>query len=139
MTTHRQRKIDIAKDFVSLHKGFDIPRGGDDDDFAYIYVCLEQDYFGETRLVDKLTGEYEIEISSHDSRSGNSVLFSFNEPDFFKNRLSEFFYFEQAKLLGFANSEILDSLEDGEVLDSISEIDAEEMHYCLTQLIGEEE
>ena len=75
--THRQKKIDIAKDFVSLHKGFDIPRGGDDDDFAYIYVCLELDYFGETRLVDKLTGEYEIEISSHDSRSGNSVLFNF--------------------------------------------------------------
>ena len=134
--THLQKKIDIARDFVSLHKEFDIPRGGGDDGFADIYISLEQEYFGETRLVDKLTGEYEIEISSHDSRSGNSVLFNFIEPDFFRNRLYEFAYFDLAKSEGFTDSEILDSLEDGEVLDGISEIDAEEMHHYLTQLIA---
>tara|TARA_R110000764_G_scaffold45589_3_gene102297 strand:+ start:629 stop:1051 length:423 start_codon:yes stop_codon:yes gene_type:complete len=131
----RATKVNIAKDFVALHKEFDIPLGGGDDGFADIYVSLEQEYFGTTELVDELTGEFEIEIPGHQTTSGNSILFNFIEPDFFENRLSEFFYFEQAKLLGFTDSEILDSLEDGEVLDGISEDDAEEMHHCLTQLI----
>jgi len=134
--THLQKKIDIARDFVSLHKEFDIPRGGGDDGFADIYVSLEQEYFGETRLVDKLTGEFEIEIPGHQTTSGNAILFNFIEPDFFETRLYEFAYFDWAKSEGFTDLEILDSLEDGEVLDGISEIDAEEMHHYLSQLIA---
>ena len=83
--THLQKKIDIARDFVSLHKEFYIPRGGGDVGFADIYISLEQEYFGETRLVDELAGEFEIEIPGHQTTSGNSVLFNFIEPDFFEN------------------------------------------------------
>jgi len=133
--TYLQKKIDIAKDFVNLHKEFDIPYGGSDDGFADIYVSLWQGYFGETRIVDELTGEFEIEIPGHQTASGNAKLFNFIDPDYFQNRLYEFAYFDGAKSEGFTDSQILDSLEDGEVLDGISEIDAEEMYHCLTQLI----
>ena len=122
--THLQKKIDIARDFVSLHKEFDIPPGEGYDLFSYIYANLEQEYFGETRLVDKLTGEFEIEIPGHQTTSGKPILFNFVEPDFFENRLYE-----------FANW-ILDSIHNGEALDGISQDDADEMHYYLTQLIA---
>ena len=56
-------------------------------------------------------------------------------PDYFENRLNQFDFFTEAKSEGFTDAQILDSLEDGEVLDGISEDDAEEMHHCLTQLI----
>ena len=117
--TYLQKTIDIAKDFVELHKEFDIPCGGGDNGFADIYVSLELGYFGETRLVDELTGEFEIEIPAHQTTSGNPIVFNFLQPDFFEHLLHKFF----------------DSLEDGEVLDGISEIDAKEMYHCLTQLI----
>ena len=38
----RATKIKIAKDFVALHKEFDIPLGGGDDGFADIYVSLSR-------------------------------------------------------------------------------------------------
>ena len=131
----RATKVNIAKDFVALHKEFDIPLGGGDDGFADIYVSLEQEYFGTTELVDELTGEFEIEIPGHQTTSGNAVLFNFIDLDYFENRLYEFAFFTEAKSEGFTDAQILDSLEDGEVLDGISEDDAEEMHHCLTQLI----
>ena len=110
--TYLQKKIDIAKDFVNLHKEFDIPYGGSDDGFADIYVSLWQGYFGETRIVDELTGEFEIEIPGHQTASGNAKLFNFIDPDYFQNRLYEFAYFDGAKSEGFTDSQILDSLED---------------------------
>ena len=137
-------KVEIANNFILSHKEIEewapFHLSGDAK-LEHIFNNILQGLYGECREVDDLlrSGEYEIEISSHDSRSGNSVLFNFIEPDFFKNRLSEFAYFDWAKSQGFTNSEILNSLEDGEVLNGISEIDAEEMHYCLTQLIGENE
>jgi|TARA_R110000764_G_scaffold19843_2_gene51649 glycine cleavage system protein P-like pyridoxal-binding family len=76
-----EQKIDIARDYVDLHKEFYIPLGGGDEGLADVFNGIFLCHFGEARLIDSDLGEYELEISSHETKSGNPVLFTFIDPD----------------------------------------------------------
>ena len=65
-------KLEIAADFVSLHKEFDESIGLD-----RIYSNLINGVYGEVRPTG-FENEREVEISKHDSVTGNPILFSFN-------------------------------------------------------------
>ena len=78
---HRAEKIAIAQEYVDLHKEFDIPLGGGDEGLADIFESLYRCHFGEARLIDCDTGEYEVEIGSHETKSGNPILFNFIDPE----------------------------------------------------------
>lgn len=132
-TTHLQAKIDIAKEYVALHTEFDVPHKGADSGFEDVYNSLYQCYYGEARLVDDQTGEYEIEIGSHETKSGNPVLFTFIDPDHLENLYPHII---EMKSEGFTTLQILDGLQDGAVLSfyGISQDEAEDMHSYLKNL-----
>lgn len=83
-------KITIAKDFISQHKINNVNEWHPlmvfgDDKLIIIYDNLENDVYGESRIIDRneYKTEMEIEISSSDSISGHSVLFTWtHEFDF---------------------------------------------------------
>ena len=77
-------KVEIANNFILSHRQIDVDEWAPfhlsgDAKLEHIFNNILQGLYGECREVDDLlgSGEYEIEISSHDSRSGNSVLFNF--------------------------------------------------------------
>ena len=80
-TQNVQSKIDIAKEYVALHKEFDVPHKGEDSGFESIYHNLFGDLYGSIELIDEESGEYQVEISSRDTKTGNPVLFTFIDPD----------------------------------------------------------
>ena len=80
-TQNVQSKIDIAKEYVALHKEFDVPHKGEDSGFESIYHNLFGDLYGSIELIDEESGEYQVEISSRDTQTGNPVLFTFIDPD----------------------------------------------------------
>lgn len=76
-------KAEIANDFILLHKEIDRDAWAPfhlsgDAKLEHIFNNILQGLYGECNG----SGEYEIEVSSHDSRSGNSVLFYFVDPDY---------------------------------------------------------
>ena len=82
-------KTEIAHDFILSHKAIDVDSWtpfdlSGDAKLEKIFNNLMQGLYGECNEVDHLvgSGEYEIEIDSHDSRSGNPVLFYFVDPDY---------------------------------------------------------
>ena len=127
--TNLQAKINIAKEYIALHKEFYIPLGGGDDGLADIFNGIFLCHFGEARLIDSDLGEYEIEVGSNETKSGNSVLFTFVDPD----HTAPYPFIADMKDEGFTNLQILAALEDGAVLSShdISQEEAEDMHSHL--------
>ena len=82
-------KIDIAHDFILSHKEIDLDAWtpfhlSGDAKLEQIFNNILQGLYGECNEVDHLvgSGEYEIEVSSHDSRSGNPVFFYFVDPEY---------------------------------------------------------
>jgi len=78
-------KTEIANDFILLHKEIDrdawVPfHLSGDAKLEQIFNNILQGLYGRCEELE--SGEYEIEIDSHDSRSGNSVLFYFVDPDY---------------------------------------------------------
>ena len=67
------KKTEIVKAYLDLHKEEFSPRPSDET----IFNNMIGDVYGECRCENAETGEYEIEISASDSKSGNSVLFDF--------------------------------------------------------------
>jgi hypothetical protein len=83
---NNDQKIQVAKDYVSHHKNDDPDlwmmneRKFGDEKLLSIYHHLMAGTFGEVRRLDyDFSSEYEIEISSHDSKTGNPVLFTWEE------------------------------------------------------------
>tara|TARA_R110002012_G_C11573326_1_gene604591 strand:+ start:219 stop:725 length:507 start_codon:yes stop_codon:yes gene_type:complete len=90
-----ETKSQIAQRFIDAHRinGLDAwamngPDRDSKDDPAGKEVILESvfdylvgDAYGECRLVDSATGEYEIEIGRFDSASHQSQIFNFYHPD----------------------------------------------------------
>ena len=79
-------KSQIAQRFVDAHRinGLDAwtVNGSDTDSkLESVFDYLVGDAYGECRLVDSATGEYEIEIDRFDSASHQSQLFTFYHPD----------------------------------------------------------
>jgi len=90
-------KIEVAKDYVASHKKNNIEDwtiysgvAEDDKKQAYLLVFedLSNEVFGEVRdneeydengEVTKKATEFEIEISSHDSKSGSPVIFTWSQ------------------------------------------------------------
>ena len=78
-----QKKIDIAKLFVDLHRyglnawspKYQLPSMSDEAALLQIYYNLVGGEYGNTE--NNGMGELTIEIDSHDSISGNPVLFNF--------------------------------------------------------------
>jgi hypothetical protein len=68
----------IVDSYIALHKSFDF-NGSDHDS---VLAKMLGDVYGECRVIDDEIGEYEIEVSSHDSRSGNPVVFTFVDPEY---------------------------------------------------------
>mgnify|MGYP003651959058 CR=1 FL=1 len=62
----------IVSDYIALHKAFDF-----NGNYEGVFANIIGDIYGECRLIDDSAGEYEIEISGHDSFSGNPILFNF--------------------------------------------------------------
>jgi hypothetical protein len=124
-----EKKTEIARDYVGLHKEFDTDGTAFETIYSNLFGCL----YGAVELIDEETGEHQVEISSLETNSGNSVLFTFIDPDYAGNR---FPFVSEMKSEGFTNLDILLGLEDGEVLRmyDISEDEAEEMHSYLQNL-----
>ena len=133
-TQNAQLKIDIAKEYVALHKEFDVPHDGSDDAYHRIYHNIYGCLYGSVELTDEETGEYEVEISSLDTKTGNPILFNFIDPDY--KAYTQFPFITEMKSEGFTHKQIIDALEDGAVLDAydLSKDEAEEMHSHLKQL-----
>ena len=72
-----RKKEEIAKEFVGFHKVFEMPAIAG---YAKVYSNLEGGVYGETRLIDEDTGEFEIEIPGSETVSGNPTVFNFFEP-----------------------------------------------------------
>lgn len=70
VTQQMKNKAEIVQAYLDLHKDEFFPRPSDETIFNNIIGGL----YGECRCEN---GEYEIEISSSDSKSGNPVLFDF--------------------------------------------------------------
>jgi hypothetical protein len=82
-------KAEIANDFILLHKETDRDAWAPfhlsgDAKLEHIFNNILQGLYGECNEVDHLvgSGEYEIEIPSHNNRSGNPILFYFVDPDY---------------------------------------------------------
>ena len=82
-------KAEIANDFILSHKAIDVDLWAPyhlsgDAKLEQIFNNILQGLYGECNEVDHLvgSGEYEIEIPSGYSRSGNAVLFYFVDPDY---------------------------------------------------------
>jgi hypothetical protein len=82
-------KAEIANSFILSHKAIDVDAWAPfhlsgDAKLEQIFNNILQGLYGECNEVDHLvgSGEYEIEIDSHYSRSGNSILFYFVDPDY---------------------------------------------------------
>jgi hypothetical protein len=78
---NNEQKIQIARDYIAEHKDnnvFDwIPCGSNDDEkLLIIFSNLESGVYGE--VIEKEDG-FEIEISSHDSHSGNPIIFEWSK------------------------------------------------------------
>ena len=78
-------KTEIAHDFILSHKKIDLDSWtplhlSGDAKLEHIFNNILQGLYGECEELE--SGEYEIEIDSHDSRSGNPVLFYFVDPDY---------------------------------------------------------
>jgi len=78
-------KTEIAHDFILSHKKIDLDSWtpfdlSGDAKLEQIFNNILQGLYGECEELE--SGEYEIEIDSHDSRSGNPVLFYFVDPDY---------------------------------------------------------
>lgn len=78
-----KRRIEIGREFVALHKNSNIDEwlvNGKTEDERYldVYHNLDGHVFGCLEVVEKFddTEEYQITISSTDSRSGDPILFS---------------------------------------------------------------
>jgi hypothetical protein len=129
-TNQARAKIDIAKEYVALHKEFDIPVGLADDAYHRIYNNLYGALYGAVELLDDETGEYEVEISLHDTATGKPILFNFIDPDYTENLWP---FITEMKSEGFTHNQIIDALEDGAVLAAyeLSQDEAEEMHNYL--------
>ena len=75
----REKKIQIAKDFVALHKDFGI-LGKDeitDNEFYSIYYNIIGGVYGNSEMVDD--NWYEIEIGQHKTVNGIPKLFEYQE------------------------------------------------------------
>ena len=93
----RLNKIAIAKEYIALHKdnnvddwsarfqAFDM---AEDDKYAHIYDRLMDNDYGEVRhdaewseddVLIKPATKFEIEISRFDSKTGNPVIFEWEE------------------------------------------------------------
>jgi ribosomal protein S6E (S10) len=70
--------IQIVNEYIALHKAFDF----DGRDHETVLAKMLGDVYGECRVVDDETGEYEIEIRGSESRSGNPVVFTFVDPEY---------------------------------------------------------
>ena len=123
------KKRAIARDYVDLHKEFDIDGIGFELIYSNLFGCL----YGSIELIDDDAGEYQIEISSLETKSGHPVIFTFIDPDYAGNR---FPFITEMKREGFTTSDILLGLEDGQVLlmYNISQEEAENMHVYLKTL-----
>ena len=86
-------KAEIANDFILLHKAIDVDSWSPfhlsgDAKLEHIFNNILQGLYGEcNELLSRVdhrvgSGEYEIEIPSHNSRSGNPVFFYFVDPDY---------------------------------------------------------
>ena len=83
MTITAAQKIQIAKDFIRLHKNANVtdwqPVGtSDDNKYLTIYDNLVGDVYGETRPADEGDlAEFTLEINRFHSHTGNPILFDF--------------------------------------------------------------
>ena len=82
-------KAEIAHSFILSHKAIDVDAWAPyhlsgDAKLEQIFNNILQGLYGECNEVDHLigSGEYEIEIDSHYSRLGKSILFYFVDPDY---------------------------------------------------------
>jgi len=74
------QKIETAKHFILSHKNnnaedwfLQCQHGTDKDQYLEIYSKLEGGEFGEVTTDD--WGDFRIEISSHNSKTGNPIIF----------------------------------------------------------------
>ena len=79
-----QEKMQIAKDYIAKHKNADLTDWmeansyqvpSDEEILLNVYEKLSQGVFGTVHEIDY---EYEIEIGSHESKTGHAVLFSWD-------------------------------------------------------------
>jgi hypothetical protein len=84
----REEKIEIAKDYIKNHKNTDIwgwaeqsnalTAGNPENNILLnVYDKLMSGDFGEVKENDY--DEYEIEISGHESKSGNPIIFEWEK------------------------------------------------------------
>ena len=93
----KQEQIQIAKDFISRHKNDDINSWQPlnkfgDDKYLDIYNNLTCGFYGEARCLDQEVDddgntivfgiEFECEIGSFESASGNPVLFVWEDDEY---------------------------------------------------------
>ena len=128
MKTTNQSKINIAKEYVEAHKDFVITG------YEPIFNKLVGGVFGSLELIDEEIGEYQIEIGSAETKTGNPVIFTFIDPDFIEKRC-ELRCDELREDEDFTDLDLLHFYEDGEAMGKlgISEIEADEMHDYLKQ------
>ncbi len=68
------KKTEIAAKFISLHKKEYRNNWIGKDDLESVYHNIRDGLYGECRKNDEF---FEIEISSHESKTGNPILFTF--------------------------------------------------------------
>jgi len=72
--------IEIVNSYIALHKKDRFSFDFNGRDHETVLAKMLGDVYGVCTVVDDQIGEYEIEVSSHDSRSGNPVIFNFIDP-----------------------------------------------------------
>lgn len=81
MSTLNEQRIEVATNFVESHRCCEEwkERLYNDDDYLTVYHNILGGVFGDCEEYDKdeADGEHRIEISGHESLSGNPVLFDF--------------------------------------------------------------
>lgn len=71
-------KLAIAKEFVGLHKDFDVESAGG---LERVYENLAAGVYGEVEVVEDRSGmlEAQVEIGELESRTGRPVLFTWED------------------------------------------------------------